>query len=155
MFLPLLFVILLAALAADGRAQNVDIRSITSAVNMAVTSGSFNLSTGAASVTSSSAISSQIRSRLRPWTLDVRALSSTFSHSPASGAPLTAKPVSDLLIRQNGTSAFAAISTSNMVVASGAATSSTNVNLDLRFDTSLSDSPGNYAATLVLTIITL
>lgn len=155
MLRPLLVLAMFVGLAAIGRTQNVDIRSITSSVNLSVTAGNFNLNTGAASVTSASAISSQIRSRLRPWNLNVRALSSTFSHSPASGAPLTSKPVSNLLIRQNGTSAFSALSTSNVVIASGAATNSTNVNFDLRFDTALSDSPGNYAATLVLTIITL
>lgn len=157
MFRPLLVLAVFVGFAAAGRAQTVDIRSITSSVNLSVTAASFDLNTGAASVTSVSAISSQIRSRLRPWNLDVRALSSTFSHSPASGAPLTSKAVSDLQIRRNGTSAFSALSTSNAVVASGGTTTGggTSVNLDLRFNTTLSDSPGNYSATLIFTIITL
>lgn len=122
---------------------------------MGVTAGDFNPASGLASVTSTTAIVSQIRSRLRPWNLDVRASSSTFTHAPAVGAPSTTKSVSNLLIRESGTSAFGAISTTDRVVSSGAATNNTNVNLDLRFDTSLNDSPGSYATTLIFTIYTL
>lgn len=157
MFRPLLVLAVFVGFAAAGRAQTVDIRSITSSVTMAVTAASFNLATGTASVTSAPAISSRIRSRLRPWILDVRATSSTFSHSPLAGVPPTVKPVSNLLIRRNGTGSFAAVSTANAVVASGGTTTGggTDVDLDLRFDTSLNDSPGSYSATLVLTIFTL
>ena len=145
------------ALLPMSRAQSLTIRSITPSVAISVTSGSFNLSTGAASVAAPSAIASLLRSTNRSWSLSVRSTTSTFSHTPATGAPLTSKSVSSLLIRRSGTTPYLAISTSDTAVATGPVTtnSGTPVNFDLRFDTSLSDSPGQYSALLVFTLFTL
>ena len=149
--------VLALALLPMGRAQSVTIRSITPSVTLSVTSGSFNLSSGAASVAAASAIASSLRSTSRSWSLSVHSTASTFSHTPATGAPLTSKSVSNLLIRRNGTTSYLAISTSDGAVATGPNTTGggTPVNFDLRFDASLSDSPGQYSALLVFTLITL
>jgi len=157
MFRPLLTLALLAVLAAAGRAQSVSIISISPSVVLAASTADFNLSTGSGAVNSISAISSRIRSTSRPWALNVRATSPTFSHSPLAGVSPTTKSIANLLIRQNGTSTYSAVSTTDTILASGANTvgGGVNVDMDLRFDTSLSDSPGSYAATLVFTIITL
>ncbi|MEO6244186.1 MAG: hypothetical protein ABIQ12_02015 [Opitutaceae bacterium] len=40
------------------------------------------------------------------------------------------------------------------MIASGASGSGIPVDFDLRFDTSLSDSPGQYSVTLVFTVVT-
>lgn len=142
------------AASAFARAQAVDIRSITPVVNLSVPVAAFNLATGDASVTSTSAISATLRSN-RNWNFTVRTGSTTFTHTPAPGAPATAKPVSGLLIRQNGTSSFMPLSTSNVVVSSGPSGNNIARNFDLRFDTTLNDSPGQYSVTLVFTLVTL
>ena len=149
--------VLALALLPMSRAQSVTIRSITPSVTLSVPSGSFDLSSGAASVAAASAITASLLSTKLNWSLSVRSTTSTFSHTPETGAPLTSKPVSDLLIRKNGTTSYLAISTSNAAVATGLKTTSsgTPVNFDLRFDTSLSDSPGQYSVVLVFTLFTI
>jgi hypothetical protein len=142
------------AVAVLARAQSVDIRSITPVVNLSVPVSAFNLATGAASVTSPSAISTTLRSN-RNWNFTVRSGSTTFTHTPVPGASTTSKPVSQLLIRQNGTGSFLPISTSNVVIASGPNGNNQDRDFDLRFDTTLDDSPGQYAVTLVFTLVTL
>lgn len=146
--------IISAAAPAIGRAQAVDIRSITPVVNLSVPVSAFNLATGAASVTSASAISTTLRSN-RSWSFTVRSGTTTFTHTPVPGAPSTAKPVSELLIRENGSSSFLPLSTTSAVIASGASGNNIPRNFDLRFDTTLGDSPGQYAVTLVFTLVTL
>lgn len=151
--------ILLTAIAAIAtvslaQAQAVDIRSITPSVNLTVPASAFNLASGAASVTSTSAISATLRSN-RNWNFSVRAGSPTFTHVPDFGAPAISKPVSGILIRENGSSSFVPLSTSNAVIASGASGSSIARNFDLRFDTSLGDPPGRYSVTLIFTLFTL
>jgi hypothetical protein len=157
MFRPLLFLALLAALAPFACGQSVSVVSISRNVDLLASSGSYNLSTGVGSITSLGAITSRVRSTARPWSLDVRATSSTFSHAPLAGATSTTKSISNLLIRENGSSAFTPVSTSDVVVSTGRSTTGggVDVNLDVQFATSLSDSPGSYAATLIFTIITL
>lgn len=142
------------ATASLAQAQAVDIRSITPSVNLNVPASAFDLASGAASVTSPAAISATLRSN-RNWSFIVRAGSSTFTHTPAPGASSSAKPVSGLLIRENGTSSFMPLSTSNAVVTSGANGNNIDRSFDLRFDTSLTDSPGDYSVTLIFTLITL
>jgi hypothetical protein len=142
------------AVAVLARAQSVDIRSITPVVNLSVPVSAFNLATGVASVTSPSAISTTLRSN-RNWNFTVRSGSTTFTHTPVPGASTTSKPVSQLLIRQNGTGSFLPISTSNVVIASGPNGNNQDRDFDLRFDTTLDDSPGQYAVTLVFTLVTL
>ena len=112
-------VVVALAAAALSQAQVVNIREITNPVNITVPASAYNLATGAASVTSLTAITARIRSNLN-WNFMVRAATSTFTHSPSPGAPVTSKPVSNLLIRQNGAGSFIPLSTSNAVVASGA-----------------------------------
>jgi hypothetical protein len=59
------------------------------------------------------------------------------------------------LIRENGSGSFLPISTSNVVIASGSNGNNIDRDFDLRFDTTLNDSPGQYAVTLVFTLVTL
>jgi len=150
----LLTAIAAVAAATLAQAQAVDIRSITPVVNLSVPASAFNLATGDASVTSASAISATLRSN-RNWNFTVRAGSTTFMHTPVPGAPATSKPVSELLIRQNGTSSFLPLSTSSVVIASGPNGNNIDREFDLRFDTTLDDSPGQYSVTLVFTLLTL
>jgi hypothetical protein len=151
----LVFTMLVSVAAAVlARAQAVDIRSITPVVNLSVPVSAFNLATGIASVTSSSAISTTLKSN-RNWDFTVRSGSTTFTHTPVPGAPSTSKPVSQLLIRENGSGSFLPISTSNVVIASGSNGNNIDRDFDLRFDTTLNDSPGQYAVTLVFTLVTL
>jgi hypothetical protein len=151
----LVFTMLVSVAAALlARAQAVDIRSITPVVNLSVPVSAFNLATGIASVTSPSAISTSLKSN-RSWDFTVRSGSTTFTHTPAPGAPSTSKPVSQLLIRENGSGSFLPISTSNVVIASGSNGNNIDRDFDLRFDTTLTDSPGQYAVTLVFTLVTL
>jgi len=150
----LLTAIAALATASLAQAQAVDIRSITPAVNLSVPASAFDLASGAASVTSPSAISATLRSN-RNWNFSVRAGSTTFTHIPDFGAPATAKPVSGILIRENGTASFVPLSTSNAVIASGPNGPNNSREFDLRFDTSLTDSPGQYSVTLIFTLITL
>lgn len=151
--LPLALVAALMA-AASAWAQAVDIRSITPVVNISVPGSAFNLSSGVASVTSASAINATLKSN-RGWDFSVHASSPTFTHTPAAGAPSTSKPVSELLIRQNGSGSFVPISTSSVVISSGPKGSDNTVSFDLRFDTTLNDSPGDYSVVLVFTLVTL
>jgi hypothetical protein len=150
----LLTVFLSLVASAGARAQAVDIKAITPSVNLTVPVSAYNLATGAASVTSSTAISATFRSN-KNWDFSVRAGSSTFTHTPEPGAPVTMKPVSGLLIRQSGSGSFTPLSTSNVVIATGAKSSSVDCNFDLRFDSNLTDSPGDYSVTLVFTLVTL
>lgn len=150
----LLTAIAAIAAATFAHAQAVDIRSITPSVNLTVPTSAFDLASGAASVTSPSAISATLRSN-RNWNFTVRAGSSTFTHIPESGASATAKPVSGILIRESSASSFVPLSTSNAVIASGPNGPNNDCVFDLRFDTSLSDSPGQYSVTLIFTLITL
>ncbi|HUG12966.1 MAG TPA: hypothetical protein VMM36_18255 [Opitutaceae bacterium] len=150
----LLTMIVAMVASVVARAQAVDIRSITPVVNLTVPVSAFNLATGAASVTSPSAISTRLRSN-RNWNFTVRSGSTTFAHTPVPGAPTTSKPVSQLLIRENGAGSFLPISTSNVVIASGPNGNNIDRDFDLRFDTTLDDSPGQYAVTLVFTLVTL
>lgn len=150
----LLTAIVAITAATFARAQAVDIRSITPAVNLSVPASAFDLASGAASVTSTAAISATLRSN-RNWNFTVRAGSPTFTHLPAPGAPSSSKSVSGLLIRENGSSSFVPLSTSSAVIASGPNGPSNNRSFDLRFDTSLADSPGDYSVTLIFTLITL
>jgi hypothetical protein len=149
----LLIAIAAIAAATFARAQAVDIRSITPAVNLTVPASAFDLASGAASVTSPSAISATLRSN-RNWTFNVRAGSSTFTHIPDIGAPATSKSVSGILIRESGAASFVPLSTSSAVIASGPNGNNIDRVFDLRFDTSLSDSPGQYSVTLIFTLIT-
>jgi len=114
----------------------------------------FNLATGNASVTAASAINATFKSN-RNWDFTVRAGSTTFMHTPVPGAPAIAKSVSGLLIRENGSSSFLPLSTSNVVIASGPNGNNIDRDFDLRFDTTLDDSPGQYSVTLVFTLVTL
>lgn len=150
----LLTAIAAIAAATFAQAQAVDIRSITPSVNLAVPASAFDLASGVASVTSPSAISARLKSN-RNWTFNVRAGSPTFTHIPDLGAPSTAKPVSGILIRESGAGSFVPLSTSNAVIASGPNGNNIDREFDLRFDTSLSDSPGQYSVTLIFTLITL
>jgi hypothetical protein len=142
------------ATASLAQAQAVDIRSITPAVNLSVPASAFNLASGAASITSPSAISATLRSN-RDWNFTVRTGSPTFTHIPVPGAPTTAKPVSGILIRESGAGSFVPLSTTSAVIASGPNGPNNNRDFDLRFDTSLTDSPGQYSVTLIFTLITL
>jgi len=153
MRLPLTTVAALAA-AVFAQAQAVDIRSITPVVTLTVPTTAFNLATGTASVTSASAINADLKSN-KGWNFTVRAGSSTFTHAPVPGGGSTTKPVSQMLIRENGTSSYVPLSTSTVVIASGASGIGILKNFDLRFDTTLNDSPGQYSVTLVFTLITL
>lgn len=147
--------IVIAAIApVVAQAQAFGIRSIVPAVSLPVPASAFNLATGAASVTSNSAISTTLRSN-RLWNFSVRAGSATFSHVPDAGAPSSFKPVSDLLIRENGTSSFVPLSMSSVVISSGPNGNNIARDFDLRLDTNLTDSPGQYSVTLVFTLITL
>lgn len=153
MRLPLTLVAVLLA-PVFAQAQAVDIRSITPVVDLSVPASAYNLSTGEASVTAISAIETRLRSNVN-WTFTVRSSSSLFSHTPASGVPVTSKPVSHLLIRENGTPSFVPLSTSNVVISSGASGSNIRKEFDLRFDTTLNDTPGRYSVTLIFTLVTL
>jgi hypothetical protein len=153
MRLPLTLITALAAVLLS-HGQAVNIQSITPVVNLTVPSSAFNLATGAASITSNSAISTTLKAN-KDWNFSVRTTGANFTHTPASGAPSTTKPVSGLLIRGNGSSSFIALSTSSVVIATGAKGPSIDRNFDLRFDTTLNDSPGQYSVVLVFTLVTL
>jgi len=149
-----LSVLCAVALSAVARAQAVDIKAITPAVNLSVPVSAFNLATGVASVTSATAIIATLKSN-KNWDLSVRAGSATFTHTPVPGVPLTSKSVSGLLIRSSGSGSFTPLSTSNVVVATGAKSSGVDCGFDLRFDSNLTESPGDYSVTLVFTLVTL
>lgn len=141
------------ALAAAGRAQAVDIRSITPAVHLAVPASAFDPVSGLASVTSPAAIGARLRSN-RDWSFTVSAGSPVFAHSPAPGAPASSKSVSDLWIRESGAGSFVPLSTGSVVIATGPRGNNIDRDFDLRLDASLDDPPGDYAATLVFTLFT-
>ena len=90
-----------------------------------------------------------------PWTLNIRAAAATWTASNTSpGAPAwTAKPAGDLQWSTLPSGAFAALSTTDVSLVSGAATASSATTL--YFQTLYnwtSDTPGSYSLAIVLTL---
>ncbi|MBA3832128.1 MAG: hypothetical protein H0X34_09585 [Chthoniobacterales bacterium] len=115
----------------------------------------YNASTGAAQVIKISAQTLTILSTSNTWTLNVRALSSTFSFAPSLGDSNPNKPAADLVVRAPVTSStWLVLSTTNQVLSTGpkSASNQTRV-LDYRLNSNLSTNPpGSYTLSVVYTL---
>lgn len=115
----------------------------------------YNSSTGVAQVIKTSAQTLTILSNTSTWTLNVRALSATFSFAPSLGDPNPNKPAADLAVRAPATSStWLVLSTTNQVLSTGpkSASNQTRV-LDYRLNSNLSTNPpGAYTLSVIYTL---
>lgn len=127
----------------------------TSSVSIPFLITDYNSSTGAAQVIKTSAQTLTILSNTSTWSLNVRALASTFSFAASLGDPNPNKPVSDLAVRVPATATtWFAFTTTNQKISSGpiSITNQTRA-LDYRLNSNLrTDPPGAYTVTIVYTL---
>jgi hypothetical protein len=139
--------ILIALAPVSSSAVNPDLRVVTTVVNIAVPAGAFDPATGVATITIPGGLVLRVNSS-KNWSLQVRALSPTFTYSspPASGST---KPVAELQLQPVGGGSALALSTSNRVITSGAKTKSwADCAFDVILQATSADPGGLYTATL-------
>jgi hypothetical protein len=139
--------ILLASTPVSSPAANPDLRVVTTVVNIPVPASAFDPSTGVATVTVPGGLVLQVNSS-KNWSLQVRALSPTFTYSspPASGST---KPVAELQLQPVSGGSALALSTSNRVITSGAKTKSW---IDCAFDVILQATSANRGGLYTVTL---
>lgn len=127
----------------------------TNSVLIPFASTDYNSSTGAAQIVRTSAQTLTILSDKKTWTLNVRALTSTFSFSPSLGDPNPNKPASDLLVRAPATSSsWLTLTTSDQVLSTGPKSNNDQtLALDYQLSSNLSsDPPGTYTISVIYTL---
>ena len=127
----------------------------TNAVSIPFATTDYNVSTGAAQLIKASAQTLTILSSSATWTLNVRALTSTFTFVPLLGDANPNKPAGDLAVRAPATSAtFLALTTSNQVLSTGPKSGSNQTRvLDYRLNSNLNtDPPGTYTISVIYTL---
>ena len=127
----------------------------TNSVSIPFAISDYNSSTGAAQVIKTSAETLTILSSSATWTLNVRALTSTFSFVPSSGDTNPNKSANNLSVRTPATSSsWTSLTTSNQVLSTGPKSASNQTRVvDYRRNSNLStDPPGTYTISVVYTL---
>ncbi len=128
----------------------------TNAVSIPFVSGDYNLSTGAATKTVSSANTLSVDSN-KSWTVSVKANTAAFSFAPSAGDPDPAKAAGTLSYKLNTGGTYTAITTANVSLKTGnkggTATTGNTFAVDYQLTSNLSqDPPGTYTLAIVYTL---
>jgi hypothetical protein len=127
----------------------------TNSISIPFATTDYNSSSGAAQIIKTTAETLTIQSTTNTWTLNVRAMASTFTFAPSSGDPNPNKPASDLSVRTPATSTtWTSLTTSNQVLSTGPKSGSNQTRtVDYRLNSNLStDPPGTYTISIIYTI---
>ena len=127
----------------------------TNSVSIPFLATDYNSSTGAAQIIKTTAETLTIKSTSNTWTLNVRALTSTFSFVPSLGDPNPNKPASDLSVRAPAfSSTWLSLATSNQVLATGPKKAGNQTEpLDYRLNSNLATNPpGTYTLSIIYTL---
>src|SRR5262245_6681284 len=127
----------------------------TSSVSIPFATTDYNSATGAAQIIKTSAQTLTIVSDANTWTLNVRALASTFTFTPSSGHSNPNKSASNLAVRIPAfSSSWTSLTTSNQVIATGPKVNGNQTRaVDYRLNSNLStDPPGTYTISIIYTI---
>jgi hypothetical protein len=128
----------------------------TNAVSIPFLTSDYDVSTGAATKTVTSANTLSVTSN-KNWTVSLKANTATFSFVPSAGDPNPSKPCGNLSYKVSGGPSFITITTSNVSVKSGnkggTATSGNTFAMDYQLTSNLSqDPPGTYTLAIVYTL---
>lgn len=127
----------------------------TNSVSIPFAATDYNSSTGAAQIIKTTAQTLTILSNTSTWTLNVRALASTFSFTPSLGDPNPSKPASDLAVRAPATSStWRALTTTNQVISTGPRSTTNQTRaIDYRLNSNLNaNPPGTYSISVIYTL---
>lgn len=128
----------------------------TNAVSMSFLSGDYNVSTGAATKTATSANTLSVTSN-KSWTVSLKANTAAFSFVPSAGDVDPVKACGNLSYKVSGGPSFTGITTTNASVKTGSkggtATSGNTFAMDYQLTSNLSqDPPGTYTLAIVYTL---
>lgn len=129
----------------------------SNSVSIPISITDYNVSTGAAQVTKTSAHTITVVSNLLPWTVSVRALSGSFSFAPSLGDANPNKPASSLAVRAPAISAtWIPLSTTSQVLGTGPQSFANQTkSLDYQINSNLAtDPPGTYSLAVIYTLTT-
>jgi hypothetical protein len=143
--------ILLASAPVSSPAVNPDLRVVTTVVNIPVPASAFDPATGVATITIPAGLVLRVNSS-KNWSLQVRALSPTFTYSspPASGS---SKPVAELQLQPVGGGSALALSNASHDITSGAKTKSwSDCAFDVILQATSADRGGLYTVTLEFSV---